>query len=90
MPLVGGKRFPPVDGHTAQRSVTVAKSFVALGFKEDVFDGVAKALQFEFVQNIGHHLGTEGLHLRRGLPANQLLEITPFQIAFQGVQAGDA
>src|SRR5216117_1650705 len=30
MPLVGGKRFPAVNGHAAQRSVTVAKGLVSL------------------------------------------------------------
>src|SRR2546429_6776254 len=38
MPLVGGKRFPAVNGHAAQRSVTVAKGLVSLRFADHVFD----------------------------------------------------
>src|SRR5438874_11115654 len=36
MPLVGGKRFPAVNGYAAQRSVTVAKGLVSLRFADDL------------------------------------------------------
>ncbi len=81
MSLVGGERFPAVNGHAAQRPVAVAKGFIPLRFVDHLFDRVADAVQFEFVQNVGHHLGAEGLHLRHGLSANQHLEIVLFQIA---------
>jgi hypothetical protein len=91
MPIVGGKRFPAVEGHTAQRTVaTVAKGLVSLGFAEDLLDRFVEAVQLELVQNVGHHLGAEGLHLRRRLTAQELLKITFLQIPFQGIDARDA
>ena len=91
MPIVGGKRFPAVDGHTAQRTVrAVAKGLVTLGFANDFIVRFADAVQFEFVKNVGHHVGTEGLHIRSGLTANELLKIAFLQIPFQGVATRNA
>src|SRR5436305_2080877 len=46
MPIVGGKWFPAVDGHAAQRTVTVAKGFVSLRFADDLLVRFADASQF--------------------------------------------
>ena len=90
MPIVGGERFPAVDGHTAQCPVrAVAKGLVALGFADDFLVRFADALQFEFVENVGHHIGTESLHLRSGLATNELLEVALLEVPFQGVDARD-
>lgn len=90
MPIIGGKRFPAVDGHTAQRTVrALAKGLVSLGFADDLIVRFADAVQFEFVENVGHHVGTEGLRLRSGLTANELLKIAFLEIPFQGVDARD-
>lgn len=48
------------------------------------------AVQLEFVQNVGHHIGAEGLHLRCGLTANELLEVFLLQIPFHRIDARDA
>ena len=91
MPIVGGERFPAVDGHTAQRTVrAVAKGLVSLGFADDLMVRFADAVQFEFVENVGHHVGTEGLHFRSGLTTNELLKMAIPQITFQGVATRDA
>ena len=91
MSIVRGKRFPPVDGHTAQRTVrAVAKGLVSLGLADDFIVRFADVVQFEFVENVGHHVGTESLRLRSGLTANELLKIAFLQIAFQSVDARDA
>src|SRR2546427_627273 len=84
MPIVGGKWFPAVDGHAAQRTVTVAEGLVSLRFADDLLVRFADASQFEFVENVGHHVGAEGLHLRSGLAPNELLKIALLQIPFQG------
>src|SRR5438046_9761730 len=87
MPIVGGKWFPAVDGHAAQRTVTVAKGFVSLRFADDLLVRFADASQFEFVENVGHHVGAEGLHIGGGRMANELLKLAFLQIPFQGVDA---
>ena len=59
-----------------QRTVrALAKGFVSLGLADDLIHRVAHAVQLEFVQNIGHDIRAEGLHLRRGLTADELLEV---------------
>jgi hypothetical protein len=81
MSLVGRKRFPAVHRHAAQRPITIAKGFVPLRFVDHVVDRVADTVQFKLVQNVGHHLGAEGLLLWRRLPTKQHLEIGLFQVA---------
>ena len=89
MPIVGGKRFPAIDGHAAQRAVTaVAKGLVSLGFVDDLMDRFADALQLEFVENVGYHVGAEGLHIRSGLTANELLKIAFAQVPSNALMLG--
>jgi hypothetical protein len=49
-----------------------------------------EASQLEFVENVGHHVGTEGLRLWSGLTTNELLKIAFLQIPFQCVDTGNA
>ena len=91
MPIIGGKRFPAVHGHAAQGAVaTIAKGLVPLGLVDHVLHRFVEALQMQLVQNIGHHIGAEGLHVRCGMTANELLEVFLLQIPFQRIDAGDA
>ena len=73
-----------------QRTVTVAKGFVSLRFADDLLVRFADASQFELVENVGHHVGAEGLHIGGGRTANELLKIAFLQIPFQCVDARDA
>jgi len=43
---------PAVDGHAAQRTVTVAKGFVSLRFADDLLVRFADASQFELSRTL--------------------------------------
>src|SRR5258707_5589335 len=59
-------RSPAVHGHAAQGTVaTIAKGLVPLGIVDYVLHRSVEALQMQLVQNIGHHIGAEGLHVDR-------------------------
>src|SRR6266404_1244415 len=89
--IVGGERFPAVDGHAAQCAVaTVAKGFVALGLADDLLQRCTDSVQMQFIQNVGYDVGAERLHILRGVAANQFLKVAFLKIPFERVDAGDA
>ncbi len=91
MPIVGGKRFPSVNGHAAQGTVaTIAKGLIPLSRVDHALHRFLDAVQLQLVQNTGDDIGAEGLHIRRGLTADELLKITFLQIPFQRIDARDA
>jgi len=89
MPIIGAKRFPAVHGHAAQGTVaTIAKGLVPLGLVDHVLHRSVEAIQMQLVQNIGHHIGAEGLHVRCGMTANELLEVFLLQIPSSALMLG--
>jgi hypothetical protein len=76
MPIVGGKRFPAVDGHAAQGAVaTVAKGFVPLGLPDHVFHRFTDFVQMQFIQNVGNDVGTESLYILLRLATDEHLKV---------------